>query len=242
MMRLLLLSLALLAPLAYAETLTGRVVGIADGDTITVLDASNQQHRIRLYGIDAPEKKQPFGSRAKQNLGSLAFGKDATVEWTKLDRYGRIVGKVIVDGQDVGLQQLQAGLAWWYRQYAREQSPQDRAAYSRAEDEARIARVGLWGDPIRSAVGVSKQGCTARRVSIGTRPIRFNELSFHISPVAPKWAQAEPPAQPPASRARRDKMRWKDCGTFAGISPARSCTVQQRRQRTPRKTVVKSVN
>lgn len=111
-MRLLLLSLALLAPLAYAETLTGRVVGIADGDTITVLDTSNQQNRIWLNGIDAPEKKQPFGSRAKQNLSSRAFGKDAQVEWSKLDRYGRIVGKVIVDGQDVGLQQLQAGLAW----------------------------------------------------------------------------------------------------------------------------------
>jgi endonuclease YncB( thermonuclease family) len=146
MMRLLLLSLALLAPLACAETLTGRVVGIADGDTITVLDTSNQQHRIRLNGIDAPEKKQPFGSRAKQNLSSLAFGKDARVEWSKLDRYGRIVGKVIVDGQDVGLQQVQAGLAWWYRQYAREQSPQDQVNYARAEEAARLARLGLWSD------------------------------------------------------------------------------------------------
>jgi endonuclease YncB( thermonuclease family) len=144
-MRLLLLSLALLAaPLAYAETLTGRVVGIADGDTMTVLDTSNQQHRIRLNGID--EKKQPFGSRAKQNLSLLTFGKDARVEWSKLDRYRRIVGKVIGDGQDVGLQQLQAGLAWWYRQYAREQSPQDQVAYSQAEEAARVARLGLWSD------------------------------------------------------------------------------------------------
>jgi endonuclease YncB( thermonuclease family) len=146
-MRLVVLALFLLAaPLAYAETLTGRVVGIADGDTITVLDTSNQQHRVRLSGIDAPEKKQPFGSRAKQSLGSLAFGKDAQVEWSKLDRYRRIVGKVIIDGQDVGLQQLQAGLAWWYRQYAREQSPQDQVAYSQAEEAAKVARIGLWGD------------------------------------------------------------------------------------------------
>ena len=78
-MRALIFALGLLVtPLASAETLTGRVVGIADGDTITVLDTSNQQHRIRLNGIDAPEKKQAFGSRAKQNLSSLAFGKDAT--------------------------------------------------------------------------------------------------------------------------------------------------------------------
>ncbi len=130
----------------HAETISCRVVGIADGDTLTILDSSNQQHRVRLSGIDAPEKKQPFGSRAKQNLSALAFGKGATVEWSKLDRYGRIVGKVTVNGEDVGLQQLQAGLAWWYRQYAREQSPQDRASYSQAENEARMARVGLWGD------------------------------------------------------------------------------------------------
>ena len=108
---------------AHAETISGRVVGVADGDTLTLLDSSNQQHRIRLYGIDAPEKKQPFGSRAKQNLSSLAYGKSVTVEWSKLDRYGRIVGKAIVNGEDVGLRQLQAGLAWWYRQYAREQTP-----------------------------------------------------------------------------------------------------------------------
>ena len=116
--------------------LSPRVVGVSDGDTITVLDSYNQQHRIRLYGIDAPEKKQPFGNRAKQNLSSLAFG-GSTVEWSKLDRYGRIVGKVTVSGEDVGLRQLQAGLAWWYRQYAREQRPQDRATYAQAEDAAR---------------------------------------------------------------------------------------------------------
>ena len=69
------------------------------------------------------------------------------MEWSKLDRYGRIVGKVIVNGEDVGLRQLQAGLAWWYRQYAREQSPQDRATYAQAEDAARAARLGLWSDP-----------------------------------------------------------------------------------------------
>jgi len=77
---------AAIAP-AHAETFSGRVVGIADGDTLTILDSSNQQHRIRLSGIDTPEKKQPFGARAKENLSALAFGMDATVEWTKLDRY-----------------------------------------------------------------------------------------------------------------------------------------------------------
>jgi endonuclease YncB( thermonuclease family) len=121
-------------------------VSVAYGDTLTILDSFNEQHRMRLCGIHAPEKKRPFGSRSRQNLAALALAKYAVVEWTKPDRYGRIIGKVIVDGRDVGLQQVQAGLAWWYRQYAREQSPQDRATYARAEEVARTARAGLWSD------------------------------------------------------------------------------------------------
>jgi endonuclease YncB( thermonuclease family) len=99
------------------------VVGIADGDTLPVLESSNQQHKVRLYGIDAPEKKQPFGTRSKQNLSALAFGKSATVDYAKRDRYARIVGKVIVGGQDVGLRQVQAG-----------------------QEAARAAHLGLWRD------------------------------------------------------------------------------------------------
>ncbi len=105
-------------------------------------------NKVRLYGIDAPEKKQPFGTRSQQNLTAMAFGKDARVEWTKRDRYGRIVGKVIVDGQDVGLRQIDTGLAWWYRKYAREQSVEDRTNYSPAEDAARAAQRGLWSDSL----------------------------------------------------------------------------------------------
>jgi endonuclease YncB( thermonuclease family) len=146
MRHLILAFLLVTAPCAYAATLTGRVVGIADGDTLTVLDTSNQQRKVRLYGIDAPEKKQPFGTRSNQSLAALAFGKYAVVEWTKPDRYGRIVGKVIVCGQDVRLRQIEAGLAWWYRKYAREQSSADQITYARAEEVARIARLGLWGD------------------------------------------------------------------------------------------------
>jgi endonuclease YncB( thermonuclease family) len=95
-----LLFATLLVPdVAGAATLARRVVGVADDDdTLTILDSTNQQHRIRLSGIDAPEKKQPFGSRANQNLSSLPYGKDATAEWAKLDRYGRIIGKVTVNG------------------------------------------------------------------------------------------------------------------------------------------------
>ena len=79
-----------------AADLFGTVVSIADGDTITVLDADNVQHKIRLEGIDAPERKQPFGTRSRQNMANLVFGKPVRVEARKQDRYGRTVGKVWV--------------------------------------------------------------------------------------------------------------------------------------------------
>lgn len=141
---------------AHADTLLGRVVGVADGDTITVLDADRQQHKIRLQGIDAPEKAQPFGEKSKQNLARMVFGKDVRVEWEKRDKYKRIVGKVWVQPAscptcpmtlDAGHAQITVGLAWWYRKYAGEQSPQDRGAYDFSEQEARARRAGQWADP-----------------------------------------------------------------------------------------------
>jgi len=114
---------------AWADTLIGKVIKIADGDTLTILTADKQQHRIRLAGIDAPEKKQPFGNRSKQNLAKLAHGKQAEADCPKRDRYGRQVCKVYVNGHDIGLRQIYDGLAWWYRAYAHEQSPDDRQRY-----------------------------------------------------------------------------------------------------------------
>jgi endonuclease YncB( thermonuclease family) len=131
---------------ASAISLTGRVVKIADGDTLTVLDAGHTQHKIRLLGIDAPESGQPYGTVSRQDLGDLVFGKPVTVDYDKLDRYGRIVGKVLVNGQDANLEQIAAGLAWHYKYYQAEQSPTDRAAYAPAEIDARKAGKGLWAD------------------------------------------------------------------------------------------------
>ena len=88
-----------------ADTLAGKVVGVADGDTITVLDGQQTQHKIRLMGIDAPEKAQPFGQNSKQSLSDLVFDRSVSVEWKKLDRYQRIVGKVQINGQDANLEQ-----------------------------------------------------------------------------------------------------------------------------------------
>lgn len=138
--------LALFFPLAWADTVTGRVVGVADGDTITVLDAANQLRKIRLEGIDAPEKSQPFGQCSKQSLSDLVYGKVVKVDTHKSDRYGRQVGKVLIQGVDVNLEQVSRGLAWHYKAYAREQAAVDQSKYASAEDAARSARKGLWRD------------------------------------------------------------------------------------------------
>lgn len=129
-----------------AATLEGRIVGVADGDTVTLLDGSNVQHKIRLAGIDAPESKQDFGNRSKQSLSDLVFAKAVTVETNKKDRYGRVVGKVTFDGIDVNLQQVERGLAWHYKEYEREQSSNDRILYASAERDAKSAKRGLWRD------------------------------------------------------------------------------------------------
>jgi len=129
-----------------SQTLTGRVVRIADGDTVTVLDATNTQHRIRLQGIDAPESHQAFGTQSKKSLSDMIFDKDVTVIYDKTDQYGRLVGKILLSGKDVNLEQVKAGMAWHYKEYEREQSLEDRELYARAEDEARSARRGLWVD------------------------------------------------------------------------------------------------
>lgn len=101
----------------------------------------------------APERAQAFGNRARQHLATLAFGKSVTVEWRKHDKYGRIVGKVLTNcdqsgcPRDAGLEQLKAGMAWWYRKFAGEQSAEDRERYEAAEQAARDGKLGLWRDP-----------------------------------------------------------------------------------------------
>lgn len=143
---LLVLAIILLAAIGHAELLSGRVVRVADGDTITVLDADKRQNKIRLAGIDAPEKAQPFGRRSQESLAELVANRPVIVETHKRDRYGRFVGKVLVDGRDINVEQLRRGLAWFYRQYERELSARDQQSYARAEDEARSFRAGLWAD------------------------------------------------------------------------------------------------
>ncbi len=131
---------------AAAAVLTGKVVAVTDGDTIKVLDAGKVQHVVRLSGIDAPERTMPFGQRSKQNLSNLVYGKWVEVQGKKSDRYGRLVGKVLVDGRDANLAQVEAGMAWHYKSYQREQPKTDRHVYAEAEIKAAASRKGLWRD------------------------------------------------------------------------------------------------
>ncbi|MBK6744927.1 MAG: thermonuclease family protein [Hydrogenophilales bacterium] len=142
-----LLILTLFSLSAAADTLEGRVVGLADGDTVTVLDEQKTQHKIRLAGIDAPEKGQAYGNVSKQSLSDLVYDKTVSVDWHKVDRYGRKVGKILIDGLDANLEQVKRGLSWHYKEYAKEQSSEDQARYADAETQARLDKRGLWNEP-----------------------------------------------------------------------------------------------
>jgi endonuclease YncB( thermonuclease family) len=126
------------------KILRGLVIGITDGDTVEVLDEQKQSYKIRLKSIDAPERLQTFGNVSRQHLAELLAGKPVLVEWRKHDRYGRIVGRVVLNGQDVCLEQIKAGMAWHFKYFENEQSETDRVIYANAESEARSKKVGLW--------------------------------------------------------------------------------------------------
>jgi len=143
---LVLLGILLQAGQILADTITGQVVGVSDGDTITVLDSTKTQHKVRLAGIDAPESKQAFGQASKKHLSDMVFDRDVTLDCGKTDKYRREVCVVMVDGQDANLAQVAAGMAWWYRKYQKEQMAQQRTDYEAAEATAKAGRVGLWQD------------------------------------------------------------------------------------------------
>lgn len=219
---LLLLALWLLVSAQQQQSVTGKVVGVADGDTITVLDTSNRQHKIRFQGIDAPESAQAFGQRAKQNLSEMVFGKVVTVHADKTDKYGRTVGKVLLDGRDINLEQLRAGMAWFYRHYANELSDADRKSYDAAEAEARAAKRGLWADanPLppwdfrhpgketSDAPAQTKAPVTGQ--IIGNR----NSMIYHL-PNCPSYSQVSPKNRVP--------FKTEEEAQRAGYRKAKNC-------------------
>jgi endonuclease YncB( thermonuclease family) len=120
--------------------LTGEVVKIADGDTLTILDGSKTQHKIRLAGIDAPEKGQAFGTKARENLAAKVFRQNVRVEVIDVDRYHREVGRIYLSDQFINLEQVREGYAWRYPQYDK------LGEFTAAEIDAREHRRGLWAD------------------------------------------------------------------------------------------------
>ena len=135
-----LLALIILSSYLFSLELIGKVVKVSDGDTVTILTSDKTQHKIRLNDIDAPEKKQAFGNKSKDNLAKYIAGKTVTVEYQKKDKYKRVLGTIYYNNTDINLQQVKDGYAWVYKKYSNNQT------YYKAEKLARDKRVGLWID------------------------------------------------------------------------------------------------
>ncbi|MBT8339505.1 MAG: thermonuclease family protein [Desulfatitalea sp.] len=153
---------------AAAQPWTAKVVGVADGDTITVLQGTKQT-KIRLHGIDCPEKKQDYGQKAKTFTSDACFGKTVRILPKDTDRYGRTVAVVLLDdGRSLNLELLRAGLAWHYRQYSSDSD------YAQAEKTAKAGGFGLWQDknpvPPWDFRKGKRQGQTIRRSPARTCP------------------------------------------------------------------------
>jgi endonuclease YncB( thermonuclease family) len=172
----------LCACLAQAEILSGKVVKIADGDTLTVLDKSNRQHKVRLIGIDAPERKQPFG-RIPAKPGASGIWQNSCRGVHKQDRYQRILGKVLLNGKDVNLEQIKAGLAWHYKQYDKDQQLADKRLYAEAQKAASLKGIGLWSDPAPVAPWDFRHNKPAPSVADEACEIRFAGFRYKIEPV-----------------------------------------------------------
>lgn len=187
--------LVLVPLVAYAEQFTGKVVGISDGDTISVL-RQGKAVKVRLHGVDTPEQAQAFGTKARQLTGELAFQREVTVVIHATDRYGRLVGEVLLPGgRNLSHELVRAGLAWWYRQYA----PKD-TALAQLEAEARAAKRGLWADAKPTPPGEWRRGkhSTAEGTSV-------------------------PPRSPPAPQCCKTCRSGQACGDTC-ISHSQTCT------------------
>lgn len=231
---LVLLSLSIFSSCSRERTksVSGTVVKIADGDTITILDAQNVQHKIRLQGIDAPERRQDFGAVSREHLGSLVFGKHVRVEYEKVDKYGRLVGKVWIDGNDECLEQLKAGLAWHYKDYEKEQPPADRQLYASAEQEARGQKRGLWKDPTPTPPWDFRHHTNGSNAEtdLEREPVPANHQFNNSSPSVDRYPTSAPtpiPA-PPTNVSTSDEIRgnkrtmiyfWRGCPNYEQIAP-----------------------
>ena len=149
MFNLKLILLLILIPSICLSDITGKVVKVSDGDTIWVLDPKKKV-KVRLLGIDAPEIKQAFGKESKMILIRLIEKQNVIVVGNNKDRYGRLIGKVLLDDRDINLEMIKAGAAWHYKKYQTDQLKADRILYSIQEQLAQKTKRGLWkkSDPL----------------------------------------------------------------------------------------------
>ena len=143
-MRLIGIVLALLCLPAKADVLTGRVVDVTSGDTLTIVDTTNLRHRIHLLGIDAPEIQQDFGPASRTSLSAIAFNQPVHATCLRKDALRHDICVVALRGRDIGLEQLRGGMAWTYPLHDKLLTPQERSIYQQAEFFAKIHRGGLW--------------------------------------------------------------------------------------------------
>lgn len=130
------------------QSFEARVIRVADGDTVTVVDKNGRRSKIRLLGIDAPEMKMPYGRESKVTLERLINGvnKNVTVSYRKVDRYKRLVGKLEANGKDLNLEMIKLGMAWYFKKYRKDVDKADQRSYEKAQEAARDRKIGLWRD------------------------------------------------------------------------------------------------
>ena len=187
------------------QQFTGKVVGISDGDTISVL-REGKAVKVRLHGVDTPEKAQAFGTQARKFTGDMVFQQTVTVIVHDTDRYGRLVGEVLLpDGRSLNQELVKAGMAWWYRQYA----PND-TTLAQLEAEARTAKRGLWAD--------------ANPVP----PWEWRKGQRASSTAASAPAAVSPTADPIIGNRRSKVYHWSGCPDYDKVSSQNRVTFPSR--------------
>jgi len=201
---------------AMAQTITGKVVYVTDGDRLTMLDGHSRQHKVRLDGIDAPESAQAYGDKAKKSLSDMVLGRTVTVTRSKVDRDGWTIGKVTLSGRDINLEQIRRGYAWFYRAHAKEMSTSDATAYEQAEAIAREKQSGLWAGPepiapwdIRAAQRSAETGLEAAQI-VGDRSSKI-----YYAPNCPDYSKV--------SEANRETFESEASAVAAGYRKAKNC-------------------
>lgn len=180
------------AVFSFAQpAISGRVAGVHDGSSITVVDSRNAQHKVRLLGIDAPDRNQDFGRQAMQYLADQVLEKDVTVVGDRRDEFGLRLGKVLLGGRDINLEMVIAGLAWHRKQNADEQTVDDRKLYTSAEMNAKRAKLNIWSDPDPTPPWVFRAEAAVKAAVAGRIMGNANSKIFH-KPRCPGYTRVAP--------------------------------------------------